>query len=106
LRRHSVEKTNSPLNIVVTSELYETPEVKELIAHGHHVAVLGENPFPYPERIDLVLGDSCWYMNKELLKYLDIALKSARKRKKGAQDAQNPKETPVRRDKIHKIRAS
>src|SRR5688572_18554044 len=74
-------KTNDPLNLVVDIELYEVPEVQELIQQGHDV-----RPYNFLEygRVDGILGARMWRMTPELIKYLPMAIKAVRKAKRDA----------------------
>ena len=81
-------KTNQPLTIVVTDDLWDTPEIRALAEAGHRLFRVWDAPPILQQPIDLILGDSCWFMNPALLKYLGIALKQARARKRDAKAAQ------------------
>ena len=88
-------KTNSPMKLLVDVDIVSSPEIQELIAKGHEVLV-------FSECYDGILSGRAWYMPVELLKYLPIALKEMRRRKK---DAQDPKEDSPRRKPVPKGRA-
>lgn len=65
------------LAIVALTPCDTWPELETLAEKGHEVIRC-----PQPEdlaRADLVLGARCWRMTDELRKYLDDAVKAARK---------------------------
>lgn len=73
-------KSPKPLSILVHPELADTPEIRELSEKGHvivvatHALTVGLALHDF----DIILGPNCWRMDKDLLKYLDVAIKSAR----------------------------
>ena len=69
-------RTNSPLNLLVDEELYATPEITALIESGHHITRIAA------ESLDGILGSKAWYMPPSHVKYLDVALKEMRRRKR------------------------
>ena len=79
-------KTSKPVSILVLDkDLYESPEVQELIAKGHPVVLSGEfhccDDSRQPTDYDLILGRKAWYMDTKHLKYIEkIAIPAARKR--------------------------
>ena len=75
-------KTSQPLKILVSQTLENAPEIKALEARGH--AIYSAIGIEY----DLILSELAWYMTPGLLKYLPIALKQARARKRDAKAAQ------------------
>ena len=60
------------LTIVAYPPVSDWPELAELEAKGHTVYRLETDA-------DLVLGPQCWRMREELRKYLEAAVKAARK---------------------------
>lgn len=65
-------KTNQPLCIhVLGTELYQSPEVRELIAQGHEVCQA-------VSEADLIIGPKAHYMDATLIKHLPIAIKAVR----------------------------
>jgi hypothetical protein len=93
-------KTNDPLNLLVDSGLYDTPEVQALIEQGHTITAY--IPLEYG-RIDGLLGATMWRMTPELLKYLPMAIKAIRKERtrEGSKDrkAKQPKKAASRAKK-------
>ena len=69
-------KTSKPITILVLdSDLYQSPEVQELIAKGHEVI------YDTAPKFDLILGRKAWYLDKQHLKYLEkVAIPAARER--------------------------
>lgn len=65
-------KTSKPLRIAVIASLRDTPEIQALADKGHTII-----PFTL-EGCDLVLAPNAWRMDKELLPYVDMAVKGAR----------------------------
>jgi hypothetical protein len=59
------------LTILVDSEWMEHPQVKELVEKGHQVM--------YTPPVDLILSKAAWNWSEHHWKYLDLALKEARK---------------------------
>ena len=76
-------KTPIPLKIMVHPDLWDTPEVQALVDKGHIVLSPAYDAGPYmpPWDADLVIGPNCWRIVPGLVKYLDLAVKSARKGK-------------------------
>jgi hypothetical protein len=70
-------KTSKPLKMLVGKEIWEWPEIQEMIKQGHDVK-LGDL-----DRFDLVLASNARNMDNRLKKYLPIAMKDARKRRYG-----------------------
>ena len=68
-------KTNAPLTILVDTELLSHPRIKALAEKGHSISNLSVDP------IDLVLSVHAWRWDE---KYVDMAIKAARKLKKEA----------------------
>ena len=103
--------TNRPLTILVSDALAESPEIKGLHAQGHRVipmsavivATVTDKGGPKTLTLtdaDLVLGTNAWWFEQRMLRYLDTALKAARKRYATAQFAAKTKAAkgrPVRR---------
>jgi len=83
-----MSRTPKPLTILVTQELIHTPEIQALADKGHRVMLLElcEDPAP-----DIILSSRAWRMTPTLLKYVEVAVKSARAvrypSKKGVDDA-------------------
>lgn len=91
-------RTQKPLTIGVTDlDLLNHPKLRELAEKGHWVVEIGaayavgnlgpdgkvvggEVPF------DLIIGPHAWYMDTDHLKYLDVALKAARKTRYAKED--------------------
>ena len=71
-------KTSQPLTILVHPDLIEYSEFKALAAMGHNVQRLDGS---YASE-DLIIGPNCHYLDRHLIKYVDEAVKWARKRKK------------------------
>lgn len=70
-------RTQKPLTIGVTDpDLLQRPELQALAEKGHHLALVRTETGDTP---DLILGPRAWYMDEGHLKYLDVALKAARK---------------------------
>jgi hypothetical protein len=80
-------KTPIPLKIMVHPDLWDTPEVQALASKGHflHRWMVddGSSTAWDMEGMDLIVGPNCWRIVPALVKYLDLAVKSARKGKKG-----------------------
>ena len=82
-------KTSKPLSILIHPSL-DGPDFDKLREQGHLVDVMGsaytngkvEHSLDY----DLILSPTAWRMLPELLKYLPITLKAARKVKYGKHD--------------------
>lgn len=53
-------------------------EITRLSQKGHQIALMQGSLLEY----DLILGPNCWQIMPKLLKYLDLAVKEARKQKK------------------------
>lgn len=76
-------KTPKPLDILLTDPSL-LPLLQPYIDKGHSVVVQDCT------RYDLILGPNCWRMDERLGKYLELAIKEARKEKypkKGGKDA-------------------
>ena len=71
-------KTNSPLTLYVDAELYATPEMQKLVEMGHNIILLN----PVLAECDGIVGSKAWYMPSSHVKYLDVALKEIRRRKR------------------------
>jgi len=66
-------RTPKPLNILVIN-LPDWDEFKELSEQGHAIS--------HQEAAwDVVIGPTCWLMDQDHRKYLDLAIKSARARR-------------------------
>ena len=68
-------KTPKPLKLWVHPDLWDLPEFVKLREQGHDMQPL---PSPMVEA-SVILGGNCWWMPKDLVKYLPDALKQARK---------------------------
>src|SRR3990172_5429320 len=66
-------KTPRPLIILVHPDV-DSPTFDELREQGHTVHRMGETVHFY----DLILGTNCWQMNRDLHKYLPLAIRAAR----------------------------
>lgn len=73
-------KTPKPLTILVTPPLDQWEEVAALQAQGHSIHVWGDQTtgFEYADH-DLILGPTCWRMDAQHRKYLDLAITEARR---------------------------
>ena len=72
--------TPKPVRVLVLDQdLFDSAEVQDLIAKGHRVA-LGTMSPGYLSDYDLIVGRRAWYLDTHHLKYLALALKSARAR--------------------------
>ena len=60
------------LRIGVDPAIRDWPEWAALAEKGHEIVDIGPG-------CDIVMGPTCWRMCEELRKYLDVALKAARK---------------------------
>ena len=68
-------KTPKPLHIAVLSPLFDWEEIQHLVEQGHIVTEIE----PTSERVyDLILGPTCWLMDEQHRKYLDLAIAAAR----------------------------
>ncbi len=73
-------KTPKPLKLLVHPDLWDLEEFVKLREQGHPM-----DKMPPPMLVGdalgyvLVLGPNCWWMPKDLTKYLSEALKQARK---------------------------
>lgn len=86
-------KTIQPVSLHIPEAWADFPEFAALVEKGH-VFVLRK-----PDPGAIFLGDDCWYMEPRLFKYLDLALKGARSRKR----EQTTKEgTPKRKAPSHR----
>ena len=84
-------KTSMPLDICVTQELLDTPEVRKLIEQGHNVMLF---PLlrPQPnEGVDMLLHPRAWNMHHEYMDYLPVALKAARAKRYPKRAKREPK---------------
>lgn len=70
---------SNKLDIVVHPALFDATDVQTLRGKGHNVICHGSVDLA---TADLVIGPNCWRMTPELLPYLDLAVKAARKTKK------------------------
>ena len=69
-------KTNQPLTILIDTSMAEEPEVKSLLEAGHILSYIR----PIAEyTYDLILSRKAWRYDP---KYVDLAIKAARKSKK------------------------
>ncbi len=83
-------RTPKPLKILVIGLPYnvlkfEWEELNDLVAQGHEVHnadsyVFDEDRAQHSD-YDLVLGPTCWLMDEQHRKYLDLAIKTARARR-------------------------
>ena len=71
-------KTNQPLTILVDTTMLEEAEVQALVEQGHTVYPI--HTATVNTEYDGILSRKAWKYDPE---YLDIALKSMRKEKKG-----------------------
>ncbi len=69
---------NKRLVIVAYPPVSEWPELAKLEEMGNEVRRADDGP-----PVDLILGGMCWRLTEELRKYLPIAIKNARREKKG-----------------------
>jgi len=72
-------RTPKPLTIWVDARMGEWPEIEALRAQGHTLRLIA-NGWETVD-VDLILGPTCWLMDEQHLKYLDLAIKSARARR-------------------------
>lgn len=76
-------KTTKPLYFLVHPALSGVEETfNDLVAQGHTVHYMADPLARRPlalEEYDLILGPTSWRMTPALLKYLDLAMKAARK---------------------------
>lgn len=77
-------KTHMTLKILVPAEYRSLEVFRALAEKGHQVDGLPEdgNPWTY----DLILGPKCWRMEPLHLKYIELSLKEARKRRYGKKE--------------------
>jgi len=78
-----VGKTPKPLRILVHPDLFGWPEIRALVAQGHHCVPLdgaGGHAFEVQEA-DVILAPNAWRMTDDLREYLPLAIKAARKQR-------------------------
>lgn len=82
-------KTNRPVRLLVSDDLYQRPEIQALIERGHMVHT-PEHDFLGIEdwsgglfNYDVILMPNAWRMFDSLLPYMDTVLKAARERRYG-----------------------
>ena len=66
-------KTNQPVVMYIEGDLYNAPEVQKMISMGHTVRHIRQ----YKPGV-ILLGEHCFRSTKELIKYLKLAISSAR----------------------------
>ena len=74
-------KSQKPLTLLVSQDIWEWQEVKDLAAQGHVIATpqdlkLGNVTW---EELDLILDPRAWRMDEQHRKYLALAIAQARK---------------------------
>ena len=76
-------KTPKPLWILAVEPLDEWGEIAALEAQGHTVVRAKAEQFCgfTLTEFDLVLGPTCWLMDEQHRKYLDLAIAGARRRR-------------------------
>lgn len=69
-----------PICILVHPEIEGWPEFTELRAKGHIIAMSQDLKLANVtlDKVDLILGPTCWRMTPQLRKYLPLALAAAR----------------------------
>lgn len=76
-----MSKTNRPISVLLDKALLPFPAVQDLIEKQNDVVVIEEGESYEVGRFDLILAPNAWQMRPTLAKYLDIAVKQARKQK-------------------------
>lgn len=84
-------RTSKPLRILVGDCLADTAEIRELGEKGHVLFRMRDVVMPDPcvkdgielSDFDLILSPNAWRMTPELIQFLDVAVKAARKEKYG-----------------------
>ena len=74
-------RTPKPLRILVHPSLMPWPEMDALKEQGHEVVVGGGELTSFWVGFDPIFAPTAWLMTENHKKYLDVALKEARKRK-------------------------
>ena len=87
----AIGKTNKPLTIVALPPVSEWEELEKLEGQGHQVIRLVRTTQGFQSNVeahadlislildaDVILGDRAWRMDKDLRRYLALAIKSAR----------------------------
>lgn len=64
-------RKNRLLAIAVSPELYDAPEIKELLRLGHVIECVD---LPY----DIIFHENAWRMTPDLLKHVNTAVKAKR----------------------------
>ena len=67
--------TPKPLKIITIGDLKDWPEIAALDAQGHEIIAHALT------HADLILGPTCWLMDEQHRKYLDLAIAEARRRR-------------------------
>ena len=68
-------KTPKPLRIVVIHPISKWEDFAAFKNQGHDVTEF------FMEEVDLILGPTCWRMDEQHRKYLDLAISEARRRR-------------------------
>ena len=77
-------KTPKPLKIWIHVAMNEWPEIRAFQEQGHVIQLIANG---WEADADLILGPTCWRMDEQHRKYLDLAISEARKRRYPKGDA-------------------
>ena len=80
-------KTTKPLWIVVDDNLWDLPQYQALLAQGHRIQSMSTACFADVMGCDAIHSAKAWQMPRELVKYLEAAVKAARQQVYGGKDA-------------------
>ena len=70
----AVRNNPKSLTILVSSSLYDLPEIKSLVAKGHSITVMK----PEEESFDIIFSERAWRMTEELASLVDVSVKARR----------------------------